>query len=143
MSDASRDSPPQKERLFVAVVIGFFAGLIGSLVGVVLNPHDWTSTILVYAIPSAISGALAVQFAPSRLLEVWGLLCVGIPVGVFVSVVVHPTVGGGERNLWPFEIVMFLVLGLIPMWLGILTGRLVRLRTGSPPTPSNNRWRGP
>ena len=143
MPNASLDSSPQRERLFVASVIGFFAGLIGSLVGVFLNPHDWTSTILVYAIPSAISGALAVQYAPSRMLEVWGLLCAGIAVGVFVSVVVHPTVGGGERNLWPFEIVAFLVLGLIPMWLGIFAGRLVRFLTRTTPTPSNNRWRGP
>jgi hypothetical protein len=88
---------------------------MGSLALAQLNPQGALGiTAAIYAVVS-FGGALgAIQFAPSNFLEVGGLMCAGVAVGVFLSVLVHPMVGGGERNLWPFEILLFWVVGAIP-----------------------------
>jgi hypothetical protein len=98
--------------------------------------------ISIYGLPLFAAAFGASQFAPSRLLEVWGLLFAGVALGVALSVVVHPGLGGGERNLWPFEVVMFWIVGLVPAWLGLFAGRFLAIQRGRY-SPSNNRWRVP
>jgi hypothetical protein len=81
------------------LLIGLAAGLMGSLALAQLNPQGALGiTAAIYAVVS-FGGALgAIQFAPSNFLEVGGLMCAGVAVGVFLSVLVHPMVGGGDQE---------------------------------------------
>ena len=129
MSTTPQVTGRPRERLLPALLIGLAAGLMGSLALAQLNPQGALGiTAAIYAVVS-FGGALgAIQFAPSNFLEVGGLMCAGVAVGVFLSVLVHPMVGGGERNLWPFEILLFWVVGAIPLWLGLVIGRFLNAR---------------
>ena len=142
MGSTLLDTARQPERLWPVVLIGAAAGLVGSLVMIWLNPSGIIATASIYAAALFLAALTAVHFAPSRLLEVWGLLFAGVAIGVFLSVLVHPTFGGGERNLWPFEVGLFWVIGLLPAWIGLFVGRALKARLNVP-SPSNNRWRGP
>ena len=142
MGSASSDPASHRERLLPAVLIGAAAGFAGSLLMVWLNPSGMLVTASIYAVALLLAALLAVQFAPSNLLEVWGLLFAGVAIGVFLSILVHPTLGHGEQNLWPFEVGAFWVVGLIPAWIGLFVGRTLRTRLNAL-SPSNNRWRGP
>jgi hypothetical protein len=142
MSSTPSDPAAHRERLLPAVLIGIGAGLLGSLVLVWLSPSGMLVTATIYAVALLLAALLAVQFAPSNILEVWGLLFLGVAIGVVLSVLVHPTLGRGERNLWPFEVGAFWLVGLIPAWIGLFVGRRLKGRL-SGLSPSNNRWRGP
>ena len=98
---------------------------------VLLNPTSLVAGALIYGGTSFAAALAAVQFAPSNFLEVGGLLFTGVAVGVFLSVLVHPVIGSRERNLWPFEVVIFGGVGLVPMWLGLVLGRFLHARKTS------------
>jgi len=106
-----------------------------------LNPPGWIAPIAICGGSLFVAALVASLFAPTRLVEVWGLLYAGVALGVFSSVLVHPKLGSGERNLWPFEVLIFWVIGLIPAWIGLFVGRLLRGQVGSS-SASNSRWRG-
>jgi hypothetical protein len=131
MSSASLNRP---EKLLPAFALGVLAGFVGSLVAVVFELDGLLAMVLTYGIPSFAAACTAIQSARSRGLQVWGLLSGGIAVGVALSVLVHPSIGStGERNLWPFEALMFNVVGLGPIWLGIYLGRLLPPRVSDAP----------
>jgi len=52
----------------------------------------------------------------------------GIAIGTFVDAAVAEGIFGKSRNLWPLGIVLFWVIGLIPILSGFALGRLVRSR---------------
>jgi len=129
MSTTRHATTRPRERLLPALLIGLVAGLMGSLALIQLNPQGALgTTATIYGGVSFAAALAAVQFAPSNFLEVGGLMCAGVAVGVFLSVLIHPMVGGGERNLWPFETLLFWLVGAIPMWLGLVIGRFVNAR---------------
>ena len=128
MGSTLLDTARQPERLWPVVLIGAAAGLLGSLMMIWLNPSGIIATASIYAVALFVAALVAVLFASSRLLEVWGLLFAGVAIGVFLSVLVHPTFGGGERNLWPFEVGLFWIIGLLPAWIGLFVGRALKAR---------------
>jgi len=115
------------ERLWPSIMCGTVAGLCGGLLATLLDSsqHVW-GIAAIYGISSFVAASIAVRFAPSNLLEVWGLVTVGIAVGVFLGVLVHPAINGGERNLWPFEVVLFAGCGMPAIWLGMWASRWVQ-----------------
>ena len=50
----------------------------------------------------------------------------GIAVGTFLGAVIDPT-----HNLWPLAIVIYWVIGAIPVTLGVLSGAFLRTRSAS------------
>jgi hypothetical protein len=135
LSDASRP----RQRLLPVVLVGAVAGLLGSLLMVWMNTSGVVTTASIYAGALFLAALVAVQFAPARLLEVWGVLFAGVAIGVLLSVLVRPTFGGGERNLWPFEVATFWVMGLIPAWIGLFVGRALRTHLRVPWSSSSRR----
>jgi hypothetical protein len=141
MGRTPSDTSRPRQRLLPVVLVGAAAGLLGSLVMVWLNPSGVITTASIYGGALFLAALAAVQFAPARLLEVWGILFAGVAIGVFLSVLVNPTLADGERNLWPFEVATFWVVGLLPAWIGLFVGRELITRPRAP-SPTNNRSRG-
>ena len=139
------EASAHRERLWPAFLAGLIAGFVGSFVVAVLEPSGFMATAAMCGAPAFVAAVIAVRFAPSNLLEVWGLLFAGAAAGVLLGVVVHPTIHRAERNLWPFEVLVFWAIALIPTGVGLLLGRFLseRRNAGHVGTPSNNRWRGP
>jgi hypothetical protein len=129
MNTAPSQPARLRERLLPALLLGAAAGLIGTLALILFNPQQTIAgTAAIYGGFSFVAALVAIQFAPANFLEVSGLICAGIAVGVFLSVLVHPMVGGAERNLWPLEIPFFCIVGAGPMWLGLVLGRFLNSR---------------
>jgi len=140
----SVDAPAHREKLWPAFLAGVAAGLLGSLAVVVLEPPGFLATAAICAVPSFVAAVIAIRFAPSNLLEVSGLLFTGAGAGVFLGVVAHPNIHGGQRNLWPFEVLIYWAITLIPTGAGLLFGRFMGARrsAGHLGAPSNNRSSG-
>jgi hypothetical protein len=112
----------------LVLTLGAIAGCIGSL-AILMDPwQNWLSTGTIYFVFSFGPALLASRYSAGWLLVLWLALAFGTAAGVYLSVVVHPMAGRGERNLWPFEIAIFLGVGLVPSWGGLFFGRYLRLR---------------
>jgi hypothetical protein len=111
-----------RNRLLLVLVLGLISGLGGGLTTVLL-PENLLLPGSVYVVFSFVPAILASRWSSAELIEIWGLLATGTAIGMFASVAIHPTYRGGERNLWPFEVVIFLGVGLPPGWGGLLLGR--------------------
>jgi hypothetical protein len=131
MSDqpnALTESPPRHDRLWPALPAGLGAGFIGGIVLVILNPEDSGVPVLIFGLPSLLAAVIGAFFAPTRLLMAWALLSVSSGVGFSLSVFAHPTLNGGERNLWPLELLIFWAYAFIPTGAGPLIGRTLSVR---------------
>ena len=53
------------------------------------------------------------------------LIEAGIPVGIFIDVAWTSALNTSDRNLFPVEIVMWLVVSILPVLLGFIVGRLI------------------
>jgi hypothetical protein len=54
------------------------------------------------------------------------VILIGVVLGFSVDVfLVHPVINGGERNLWPFEIAVFVACGFLPCGAGVWIGSSV------------------
>ena len=139
------DTSTHRERLWPAFLAGLVAGFVGSLAVIILDLSGFLTTAAICAVPSFVAAMIAIRFAPANLLEVSGLLFAGAAAGVLLGVLAHPTIHGGERNLWPIEVLIYWAITLIPTGVGLLLGRFLAARrnAGHMGAPSNNRWRGP
>jgi len=117
---------PNHKRL----ILGFTAGIFGSVASWHLTAQSGiASQVAVTGGPAFLAGLIAARLSPSRLFVSWVLILVGGAAGVMTdAVLMHPVVNGGERNLWPFEVALFVVFGFVPcaggLWLG---GRVLRI----------------
>jgi hypothetical protein len=139
------DTSAHRERLWPAFLAGLVAGVVGSLAVVILDLSGFPATIATCAVPAFVAAVIAIQFAPTNPLEVSGLFFAGGGAGALLGELVHPTIHGGERNLWPFEVLIYWATTLIPAGVGLLLGRFLAVRRNASHigAPSNNRWRGP
>ena len=114
----------------ISLAIGAVAGFVGSCILVTSKSDSLLTSAVVYLGSTFVAGATAILFAPSRYLEVWGLVTTGIALGVVGSLFPFPAIHGGERNLWPFEVAIYCVVGLPPIWIGMwVSQRLIQRRT--------------
>jgi hypothetical protein len=111
-----------KNRFLLVFALGAVSGCLGGL-GTVLLTNSWLVTGAIYVTFSFVPALVGSRWSSAALIEIWGLLALGTAIGVFGSVVLHPMYRGGERNLWPFEIAVFIGAGLLPSWGGLLVGR--------------------
>jgi hypothetical protein len=111
-----------RNKFLLVLALGATSGCLGGLATVLL-PDSWLLRGAVYVIFSFVPALLASRRSSAELIEIWGLLAIGTAIGVFASVVMHPMYKGGERNLWPFEVAVFIGVGIIPSWGGLLLGR--------------------
>jgi hypothetical protein len=53
-------------------------------------------------------------------------LFVGVSIGTFAEAIYAPAIYGEDRNLWPLAIVLWVAIGTIPAFAGLLLGRFAR-----------------
>lgn len=129
MTPDSTESVHVHDRYAPVLGIGFLAGIVGSTILVFLNTsHSYVPLALVYGTTLFVAAAIAVQYASSSLVEVWGILNAGVAIGVFIHVCVYHGANVGGRNLWPFEIVAFCACGFLPCWAALWLGRRYKLK---------------
>jgi hypothetical protein len=56
----------------------------------------------------------------------------GIAIGTFVAAMVVEMFIGNSRNLWPFAIVIYWVIGILPVTIGVLLGAFWRTHSTRP-----------
>jgi hypothetical protein len=118
-----------RDRQVPVLGVGILAGIIASAILVSLDTsRSFLALALVYGATSFVAAALAVQFASSSLLEVWGALNARVAVGVFIHVCFNNGANVGGRNLWPFEIAFFWAFGFLPCWAALWLGQRYKLK---------------
>lgn len=121
-------------RILPAVILGFIAGFFASVaVWHLATQSGIASQVAVTGGPAFLAGLIAARLSPSRLFVSWVLILVGGTVGVMTNALLaHPVVNAGERNLWPFEVALFVVFSFVPcaggLWVGGRVSRLVSSR---------------
>ena len=76
---------------------------------------------------AVLAGSLPVLFERSTWLSVLALIG-AIPVAVFADAIIDETLNQTSRNLFPFEILIWLASACIPVAVGYQIGRMVRSR---------------
>jgi phosphatidylglycerophosphate synthase len=110
----------------VSVVSGTVAVLLTYMLGAsIVTPNSWGIWI-VAAVTFCIAGALCGVLHPkaSWLLPM-GVL-VGIGAGVLIEAIFQEFVNTKSRNLWPIDIAMWWLVGIVPIYLGFALGRFMR-----------------
>ena len=100
---------------------------IASPVAAYRIPHllgaDNMGAILALALFVFLLGAAWASWLSSASLWTVGLLFyVGLPIGTLVDVIIDSS----SRNLFPFEVILWLIVGVIPVALGVMWGRSLR-----------------
>jgi hypothetical protein len=119
------DPSGSKLRRYSALIFGSIAGFFGSEMPWHLSAESGiVSQVMVAGCSTFVAGLLTAWLSRSKLLYSWVLILVGVVFGVIIdALLVHPVVNGGERNLWPFEIALFVGFGFFPcgagLWIGI------------------------
>ena len=132
MSSTAPPRRPDPDRYLPVLILGVLAGAGTSIVLVRQSATlGLLGQCLICGVVSVVVALCAVQYAMRSLVEVWGVLNVGIALGVTLDVILDHAPNVGGRNLWPLEIAMFCVVGVVPCWLALWWGRRIRLRRGS------------
>ena len=85
------------------------------------------TVILVAVVGVFLLGAAWASWLSSASLWTVALLFyVGIPLGTIVDVIIDSVAFSRGRNLFPFEIIQWWIMGVIPVALGVMWGRSLR-----------------
>jgi Na+/proline symporter len=107
-----------------AVVLGTIAVLLTHTLGKHLDILDsftfWGLGAVVFLLAAF---TLGVIFRRASSLNVL-FLFVGIALGVIVDAVYQPLVNHESRNLWPLGIAIWFMVGLVPVFVGFVLGRV-------------------
>lgn len=103
---------------------GFCAAVIGSTI-LVTRCCDPSMSLwfLVSGVGLFAAGFVAARDTEQSVPKIWLAVLGGAAAGIAAHAIVHATFLGGSRNLWPFEVVIFLFCGFVPAILGVLLGR--------------------
>jgi hypothetical protein len=111
--------------LWPAFLLGFLAALVGSTI-LVSSRSKPSMTMWAFVSGSLLFAAcfLAVRAAPMSRLKAFGTVIGGAATGVAIHALVHAGLFGGSRNLWPMEVVLFVLLGGVPGGVGAVLGSM-------------------
>lgn len=102
---------------------GFGAAFLLAEASLWFQTRSLTVTVLIEATVFFSVGLLSNAVAPARPARSALLSVVGVVVGVLADVVVHPTLNGGERNLFPFELAFHVLIAAPSLALAALISR--------------------
>jgi hypothetical protein len=113
------------------LLIGFCASVLG--VGIpywMIAYREVSLPNTLYGPPLLIVGAaaaLSCAFSAASLWKSVVIVAASIPVAVLLRVAAETTIDPTSHNLWPIEVVIALMLGLVCSGVGAIIGRLVRV----------------
>jgi hypothetical protein len=92
----------------------------------VLGIENSAATLIAAFIFFFVGAIWASCVSPVRLWAVPLLIYAGVPFGTLVDVVIDSVAFSHDRNMFPFEIIQWWVVGVIPVALGVCYGRTLR-----------------
>ena len=124
MNQLSPATPQWKRAILPCTVLGCIVVLIGDKLDDSGLEYTWSVgiTAIMFFLTGLLVGRVFGAAAGFSILSI-GL---GIAVGTFLSAVLDPT-----RNLWPIEIVVYCVVGAVPVALGMLLGAFWRTQSAT------------
>ncbi len=132
MTDAPDGTTDSPGTLWPAFAYGAAAALIGGTVLVSGTQDPPFSAWALVSGPLLFVACFAAAYTARR--GWFAALCAvlgGAVAGYTVQVIVHASIFGGSRTLWPFEIALFLGMGFVPALAGALLGTLAGKRKRS------------
>ena len=128
---------------WIALGIGAAITLVATIGGSLLKMDDSFGPLafsgIVYFASALALGLTSAKRGWISVLSVFG----GIAIGIVIDALLRPTLFHEDPNLWPFGIVIYWVVGLVPIPLGYLVGWLIkrwttRNQTSEPTGGSSN-----
>jgi hypothetical protein len=113
-----------RDRLWPAFALGFLAALVGSTILVSTPKPSITMWALVSGPLLFVACFLAARAAPLSRLKAFGTVIGGAATGIAIHAAVLEGVFGVSRNLWPIEVVLFVLLGGLPGGVGTVLGSM-------------------
>jgi hypothetical protein len=126
MAHAAIVHPSSPWQKLVPLLVGIAIPIAAYRLPQVLGLASEAGIVIAAVILFLIGGIAASWISPGRLWAVGLLLLAGVPIGTLVDVIVDWFVFSHDRNMFPFEIVQWWILGAIPVALGVMWGRSLR-----------------
>lgn len=129
MADEHSRAVDSRGALWPAFAYGAAAALIGGTVLVTGTKDPPFSAWAVVSGPLLFVACFGAAYTTRRgWFAALGAVLGGVVAGYTVQVIVHASLFGGSRTLWPFEIALFLGMGFVPALAGALLGALAGKR---------------
>lgn len=130
MPETTIEEPPAraKSKLVTPLILGMAAPIfIYRTLG--WNFSDISSALAFSVLVLGSFSGFACWLLPRRIAAVIALFYAGIPIGMIVDALFDFTFFHIDRNLLPFEILVMWAVAVIPIALGSVLGRWLRLRS--------------
>jgi hypothetical protein len=119
-SAKSKVAPTSTIQLFAACAIGFLIAILATSLLIAIDPQtSFVPHILIYGGSFLVAAFFVGRFVRGRAAAIGGQLYLGMAIGVTVHALAYEGFGLGSRNLFPFEIALFAICGLLPSVVGL------------------------